>query len=129
VPTVDGQWNNAIGRLAAFDALTLRQIWVDDDNVNFAKFNAPTIAAGKVIRATFSDRVVVYGLRSQGFPVWRYTGTPCTGESCPGWQRLDNNPKTIAIASGGGHYTRPRHGAHKQISEGAAHFKRARVLK
>jgi len=29
--------------------------------------------------------------------VWRYTGTPCSGESCPGWVRLDNNPKGKAI--------------------------------
>jgi hypothetical protein len=37
--------------------------------------------------------------------IWRYTGTPCTGESCPGWQRLDDNPKTKAIsASGSGLY-------------------------
>jgi hypothetical protein len=26
-------------------------------------------------------------------------GTPCSGNSCPGWQRLDNNPKTKAIAA------------------------------
>jgi peptidyl-Asp metalloendopeptidase len=30
--------------------------------------------------------------------IWRYTGTPCRDGSCPGWQLLDNNPKTIAIA-------------------------------
>ena len=36
-----------------------------------------------------------------GAPIWHYTGTPCNGESCPGWQRLDNNPKTVAIAASG----------------------------
>lgn len=36
-----------------------------------------------------------------GAPTWRYTGVPCTGNACPGWQRLDNNPKTIALASSG----------------------------
>jgi peptidyl-Lys metalloendopeptidase len=39
-------------------------------------------------------------LHSDGW-IWRFTGTPCSGNSCPGWQRLDNNPKTIAIAAAG----------------------------
>ena len=38
---------------------------------------------------------------SSGAPIWSYTGTPCSGDSCPGWQRLDNNPKTIAITATG----------------------------
>jgi hypothetical protein len=46
---------------------------------------------------TSSEFVGAYGA-----PIWRYTGTPCTGASCPGWQRLDNNPKTVALASDGG---------------------------
>jgi hypothetical protein len=33
--------------------------------------------------------------------IWRYTGTPCSGNSCPGWQLLDNNPKTTAIVAAG----------------------------
>ncbi|GLS19614.1 hypothetical protein GCM10007874_26310 [Labrys miyagiensis] len=32
--------------------------------------------------------------------IWRYTNVPCTGESCPGWQRLDNNPRTVSIVAG-----------------------------
>jgi hypothetical protein len=40
-------------------------------------------------------------LNGEGAAIWRYTGTPCTGSSCPGWQRLDNNPKTVSIASSG----------------------------
>jgi hypothetical protein len=32
-----------------------------------------------------------------GAPIWRFTGVPCSGESCPGWQRLDNNHKTVAV--------------------------------
>ena len=31
--------------------------------------------------------------------IWRYTGTPCSGSICAGWQRLDNNQKTIDIAA------------------------------
>ena len=42
--------------------------------------------------------------RREGAPIWRYTGPPCSGESCPGWQRLDNNPKTVAIAAAGTHH-------------------------
>ncbi len=33
--------------------------------------------------------------------IWRFTGTPCSGESCPGWQRLDRNFKTVAILGAG----------------------------
>jgi len=50
------------GRLAAFDAITLHELWNDDDNVTFAKSVPPTIADGNVIRATASNLVVVYGL-------------------------------------------------------------------
>jgi hypothetical protein len=34
--------------------------------------------------------------------IWRYTGTPCGGSSCPGWQKLDDNPLTRVIAAGPG---------------------------
>ena len=32
--------------------------------------------------------------------LWRYTGAPCTGSACPGWQMLDDNPQTAAAAAG-----------------------------
>ena len=41
-----------------------------------------------------------YQLHSSG-AIWKYTETPCSGESCPGWQKLDNNSATIAIAASG----------------------------
>ncbi len=44
-------------------------------------------------------------LARPGAPIWRYTGTPCNGDSCPGWQRLDNNPKTVDIAASGSHHS------------------------
>jgi uncharacterized protein with LGFP repeats len=62
MPVGDGQWAAVPGRLAAFNATTLRELWNDDDNVTFAKSVPPTIADGKVIRATASNLVVVYGL-------------------------------------------------------------------
>jgi hypothetical protein len=34
--------------------------------------------------------------------IWRYTGTPCSGNSCPGWQMLDNNGMTGRIDASGG---------------------------
>ncbi|GLI39950.1 hypothetical protein KI811_01790 [Geobacter hydrogenophilus] len=37
-----------------------------------------------------------------GAAIWRYTGTPCSGDSCPGWIRLDNNPHTVAIVADSG---------------------------
>jgi hypothetical protein len=64
VPKSDGQWINGPGSLVAFDAITLKEIWRDDDNVAFAKFNSPTVAGGKVFRPTFANKVIVYGLRS-----------------------------------------------------------------
>jgi hypothetical protein len=72
-PLGDGQWQNVPGRLAAFDARTLRELWHDDGGYLFAKFTPPTVAGGRVIRATLSGRVVVYGLRPDALPrsSWR----------------------------------------------------------
>ena len=44
------------GVLMAFDALSLKLLWFDDDpSILFAKFVPPTIAGGKVFRATFGN--------------------------------------------------------------------------
>jgi hypothetical protein len=67
-PLGDGQWQNVPGRLAAFDATTLGELWHDDGGYLFAKFTPPTIAGGRVIRATLSGKVVVYGLRPDATP-------------------------------------------------------------
>ena len=50
------------------------------------------------------DRIATSDRKVAGAPIWRYTGTPCTGDNCPGWQRLDNNPKTVAIVATGTHH-------------------------
>jgi hypothetical protein len=77
MPVGDGQWNLVPGRLAAFDALTLKELWNDSDNVIYAKSVPPTIADGKVIRVTlvnsanpsdpssFKSVIFVYGLLSK----------------------------------------------------------------
>jgi hypothetical protein len=64
-PLGDPQWQNVPGRLAAFDPLTLQELWYDDGGYLFAKFTPPTIADGRVVRATLSGRVVVYGLQPE----------------------------------------------------------------
>jgi hypothetical protein len=33
--------------------------------------------------------------------IWRSTGIPCAGGSCPGWEMLDSSPATSAIAASG----------------------------
>jgi hypothetical protein len=76
-PQGNGQWLKVPGTLIAFDAVTLKELWRDDSPVGFAKFVPPTIADGKVFRATFSSHVeftppvlqgklVVYGLIPRG---------------------------------------------------------------
>jgi hypothetical protein len=34
--------------------------------------------------------------------IWRSTGQACSGASCPGWLRLDDNGASVRIAAGGG---------------------------
>jgi hypothetical protein len=48
--------------------------------------------------STFSTALFV---GAQGNTIWSYTGTPCSGTSCPGWEQLDDNPTTVALAGGG----------------------------
>lgn len=66
------------GILRAFSATDVRQeLWnsqmdPNDNPGNYAKFNCPTIANGKVYLATFSNQLVVYGLH----PALRGCQTP-----------------------------------------------------
>ncbi|HXV06990.1 MAG TPA: hypothetical protein VD791_03110, partial [Burkholderiales bacterium] len=57
----------------------------------------PGVPAGTGLRV-FSSTLFV---ARNGASIWRHTGTPCAGDSCPGWQRLDNNHKTVSIVSAG----------------------------
>ena len=50
---------------------------------------------------------------ASGAPIWSYTGPACSGNNCPGWQKLDDNPKTIAIAASGGHHFQNLYQLHK----------------
>ena len=66
----DAEHNVSPGILRAFDANDVtKELWNNRQNVsrdgagNYAKFSSPTIADGHVYLPTFSNRVVVYGLR------------------------------------------------------------------
>jgi hypothetical protein len=66
----DAEHDVSIGILRAFDATDVtRELWNSRQNLSrdgagmYAKFAAPTIANGRVYLPTFSNQVVVYGLR------------------------------------------------------------------
>jgi hypothetical protein len=40
----------------------------------------------------------LYQLRFDG-SIWEYTGTPCSGLSCPGWVPIDRNPGSASISA------------------------------
>ena len=42
----------------------------------------------------------LFQLHNDGW-IWRYTNVACNGNSCPGWERLDNNSNTKTIATSG----------------------------
>jgi hypothetical protein len=80
------------GILRAYDATTLARLWNSEmipnrDRLgNFAKFTPPTIANGRVFMATFSGKVVSYGLISG--PYARPTDNDADGvgdgvDNCP----------------------------------------------
>jgi hypothetical protein len=64
-----------------------------------------------IVNDAVAQGSALYQRHSDG-RIWHYTGVPCTGESCPGWQMFDNNPATVAIAvnSDGSLYQRHRDG-------------------
>lgn len=73
-PLANGQWTKVDGTLVAFDATTLKELWRDTIPAPFAKFCPPTIADGRVYRATFASdvargvpgKLIVYGLQHAG---------------------------------------------------------------
>jgi hypothetical protein len=66
VPNANGQWFGPVGgHMVAFNAESLTIIYRDDEQVAFAKFNPPIAAAQHVIRPTFANKVIVYGLLPQ----------------------------------------------------------------
>jgi hypothetical protein len=65
---IDGIHGPVVGAMAAYDATNAHDpIWVSTDKSsdalgNWAKFVPPTVANGKVYVATFSNKLMVYGL-------------------------------------------------------------------
>ena len=70
-------------------------------NFVVAAWASATSPAGLPPRAGLNVYSSAIFVGDEGAPIWRYTGTPCAGESCPGWQKLDNNPATTMIAAAG----------------------------
>ena len=84
----DAQPNTVAGMFRAFDASNLgTELWnsrlnaARDDFGNFAKYTPPTIANGKVYLATFSNKVVVYGLLGTQPPPTVASVTPPGGST------------------------------------------------
>jgi hypothetical protein len=62
------------------------------------------LAAGisaSMVSVAWSGTAPLYEMHWDG-SIWQYTGVPCNGGSCPGWQELDRNSATVQIAAGGG---------------------------
>ncbi len=71
-------------------------------NFVVAAWASATAPAGVTAAPGLAVYSAVRFVGSNGAAIWKYTGTPCTGGSCPGWQRWDNNPRSVAIASDAG---------------------------
>ena len=65
--------------------------------------NGGCSAAGGTNSGTSFRNVATWAAVSAGASgkIWRSTGAPCSGSSCPGWQLFDNNVATVRIAAGG----------------------------
>ncbi len=68
------------------------------NNARVLNETATTVAAFRSGTTPFPS--ALFQLHGDG-AIWRYTGTPCSGNSCPGWERLDNNLRTRMLSAGG----------------------------
>ena len=81
------------------------QYW-SNPNVNYNGIAMGTAATNDNVRVLNKTASTVAGFRtpqptSDLGSIWRFTGTACSGNSCPGWQKFDNNTATVRIAAGG----------------------------
>ena len=74
------------------------QYWSNPD-VSYNGVAMGTIATNNNARVLNTTAATVATFRNPDGTIWRYTGTPCSGNACPGWQALDNNPKTVNIVA------------------------------
>jgi hypothetical protein len=154
IPIHDGQWVPTLGTLAAFDALSLKEIWADRMPEWFAKFNPPTIADGKVFRPVFAQyqvanpddgaapsmltpgKVIVYGL--QGLhrhpqpvrPQWRrWLGgeDPAPRFTIEQRWRMHGGAGVLTEPVGTEEDLRDAHGGRRRDFAGSLNARRARV--
>jgi hypothetical protein len=72
------------------------QYW-SNPNINYSGIALGTTGTNnnaRVLNETASTVAAFRVCMPTDDTIWRYTGTPCSGSSCPGWTRLDNNTKT-----------------------------------
>ncbi len=77
------------------------QYWSNPD-VSYNGIAMGTAVTQDNARVLNTTAAAVATFRNQDGTIWKYTGTSCSGNSCPGWQALDNNPKTVTIAAADG---------------------------
>jgi hypothetical protein len=76
-----------------------------DHNPNTLEITATGVASGGFNSPNAptedpSKAPALYQRHADG-KIWFYTGTPCKGGSCPGWQMPDNNQQTVSIVAAG----------------------------
>ncbi|HKX26927.1 MAG TPA: M12 family metallo-peptidase [Blastocatellia bacterium] len=76
------------------------QYWSNPD-VSFGGVPMGTVGTNNNARVLNTTAATVATFRNPNGAIWRYTGVPCSGNSCTGWQMLDNNPKSVAIIAAG----------------------------
>ena len=80
------------------------QYW-SNPNVKYNGVATGTAATNDNARVLNGTAATVAAFNSPPGPdigsIWSFTGTACSGTSCPGWQRLDDNGASVRLASGG----------------------------
>jgi hypothetical protein len=79
--------------------------YFSNPDVNYGGVAMGTVGLNNNARVLNLTASTVAGFRIQptsDVTIWHYTGFPCVGSWCPGWQALDNNTRTLRIVAGGG---------------------------
>jgi len=74
------------------------QYW-SNPSVSYSGVAMGTVAVEDNARVLNTTAATFATFRNPDGTIWRYTGTPCSGNSCPGWQPLDNNSRTVTVAA------------------------------
>jgi hypothetical protein len=76
------------------------QYW-SNPNVKYGGVPMGTAVTHDNARVLNETASTVGAFRPASGAIWRFTGTACSGDSCPGWQQLDNNAKTVGVVAAG----------------------------